>query len=194
MNVVTVIKSSIKGYHTFKIRPHDSIEMLVEREANNAYDPHAMCVKMPKIQEVHKEFRDCVTREARGEEAALTVRDIAGEMIGRVPANLCKVFRELLGNGQVKHIRSLAVNPPTRSAVPPPEQSFRRNPKGKDRRGGGAIIPCIYKLSCADGCYETVKKHVIDSLKELKGHQCTEEVQDYQNEDESKSSVQSCPW
>ena len=96
MNVVTIENSNIKGYHIFKRRPHDSIEMIVKKEDSNPRDPYAMVVNMPEITEIHPSYHDEVTRAAKGKEPEQKVRDAAGRTIGRVPANICKIFIQLL--------------------------------------------------------------------------------------------------
>ena len=40
---------SIKGYHVFNIRPHPDIELIIEPEPNNPYDPYAMKVMLPSL-------------------------------------------------------------------------------------------------------------------------------------------------
>ena len=60
----------VKGYHYFKVKPNPGEVMQVRREYNNPLDPNAMSV----------------LREG-------------GEQVGRVPANLCGAFRQLLEIG-----------------------------------------------------------------------------------------------
>ena len=104
MKLVKVNESSIKGYHNFKIRPHPEIEMVVERDVTNIYDPHAMIIKMPELKKIPSSFYKAITKSARGKEKAQTVEEIAGETVGRVPANVCKLFNKLLQEGDIKEI------------------------------------------------------------------------------------------
>ena len=85
---------SIKGYHFFKIRAHESISMLVLPEEANARDPSAMKVMMPE--DVPAELLDKNTREGDSKHPQQKVRDIIEKKVGRVPANLCRVFRRLV--------------------------------------------------------------------------------------------------
>ena len=67
------------------------------------------------------------------------IKDIAGELIGRVPANFCKRFRRLLLEKDVISTTCQSTENPTISKKYDSRQSFKRNPGKKDRRGGGAI-------------------------------------------------------
>ena len=49
MKTFAITNSNIKGYHNFKIRPSNDIEMSVEKELDNLRDPKAMVIRMPKI-------------------------------------------------------------------------------------------------------------------------------------------------
>ena len=69
------ISWSVKGYHYFKVKPNPGEVMQVRREFNNPVDPNAMSV----------------LREG-------------GEQVGRVPANLCGAFRQLLEIGYTRKI------------------------------------------------------------------------------------------
>ena len=74
MNTIE-ISWSVKGYHYFKVKPNPGEVMQVRREYNNPVDPNAMRV----------------LREG-------------GEQVGRVPANLCGAFRQLLEIGYTRKI------------------------------------------------------------------------------------------
>ena len=71
MNTIE-ISWSVKGYHYFKVKPNPGEVMQVRREYHNPVDPNAMSV----------------LREG-------------GEQVGRVPANLCGAFRQLLEIGHL---------------------------------------------------------------------------------------------
>jgi len=49
MKEITVESLCIKGHHHFKRRTHNKIEMVVEKDNNNAYDHTAMMVRMPQV-------------------------------------------------------------------------------------------------------------------------------------------------
>lgn len=72
----------------------------------------------------------------------------------------------------------MSIGKPTISKKPPTQQSYNRNRYGgRDRRGGGAIIPCQYKLYCkSPTACERVKAFVVSSLKELENYEGTEKV------------------
>lgn len=107
---------AIKGYHHFRIRPNDGEILEVEREDGNPYDPFSMKV----------------------------VRVGSGQQIGRVPANLCKVFRKVLQKGYTNRITCTYLGRVGHSVRPEVGQQFRRNPGGQDRPGGGADLHCNY--------------------------------------------------
>ena len=77
-------------------------------------------------------------------------------------ANVCKLFHDMLSEGEVKEIMCWPMEKPTLSTVPASHQSFKRNLYGrKDRRGGGAVIPCKFVLTCFDSCYERIRERLI---------------------------------
>ncbi len=76
---------SIKGYHIFKIRPCSYLSLTVSPDENNPYDQYAMVVKMPLS-----------VPEEDAKRGPQKVREITGKHVGRVPANLSKVFQLLL--------------------------------------------------------------------------------------------------
>ena len=84
--------SAIKGYHIFKITPLIEMTMIVEREEENEFDPYAMVIKIPEIDHIPLEDRNKITRE---KEPQQRLKDIAGKVVGRVPANLGKLFSRM---------------------------------------------------------------------------------------------------
>lgn len=93
--MIKITNSNIKGYHIFKVRPHSDIKMLVKHEDDNKMDENAMKIVMPVIEEIAHNLREAVTRKADKKRPEQKVCDIAGKMVGRVPANLGKVIREV---------------------------------------------------------------------------------------------------
>ena len=63
---IFVSDSCIKGYHIYKIKPELNVQLSVVKEEGNKFDENAMIV--------------CNTDD---------------KIVGRVPANLCKLFRQL---------------------------------------------------------------------------------------------------
>ena len=64
---------------------------------------------------------------------------------------------------------SYSTGDPRISTNPPAEHKFIRNPKGYDKRGGGAVIPCTLELSVKPGEVENVKKKLFEFFKDYKG-------------------------
>ena len=89
------IVGNIKGYHIFYIRPHSEIPMKVLHERGNKYDPNAVAIWMPDLEDIDSKLHDCITRNERPGKPCQKVRDVAGCMVGRVPANLGKIFRDI---------------------------------------------------------------------------------------------------
>ena len=59
---IIVDKSTIRGYHIFKICPQENVEMAVPEEKDNKWDPHAMIVKMPDEEKyIDEKILDLVT-------------------------------------------------------------------------------------------------------------------------------------
>lgn len=93
MKEISLEYSCIKGYHHFKRRTHNEIEMVVEEDNNNVHGHTAMIVRMPQVNNISAQLLDIVVQEAIGKEEQQTVRVNAGKIIGHVPANLFGVFR-----------------------------------------------------------------------------------------------------
>ena len=105
MEEITISQSHIRGYHIFKITPHKEIKLQVLKEVNNKKDPKTMLVKMLGLEEIPVNVRDDITRpKKKTNEKNQTVKEIAGKDVGRVPANLCGVFKDLLKSGKVTSI------------------------------------------------------------------------------------------
>ena len=195
MKTVTISKSNIRGYNFFKVRPRPDIPMEVEMEKDNICDPNAMAIKMPSIDDIHQSLHKEITTEGNKTRKEQLVYDIAGKQVGRVPANLCKLFKQLLKNGSVTKIICLMTDPICLSQIPPAQQSYKRNINGDDWRGGGAAVHCKYLLSCYDVTYEKVTEFMKNAVDKLR-YQGTEEVE----VEESRFSqfpdkkAGSCPW
>ena len=191
MKILHIEYSSIRGYYFFKRRPHTAIEMLLEKEEDKSYDVNAMVIKMPDLIQIDTQYLDITVRPCKGKEPEQKVKDNADKVIGRVAANICKVFKELITSNQVKKITCMSTENPNISKVPPSQQSFRKNQHGFDRRGGGGIIPCRYIIYCYDSTFEKVRYILHESLKELK-FQGSETLFIPTEEDEPSRST--CPW
>ena len=136
-------ESCIKGYHRFKIRPHKEIVMDVKIEIGNKLDHNAMIVKLPLLEDITPTLHKEITKEERGKEKEhQTVESTAGKVVGRVPANLCKLFKGFCEKKII--IKCQATGDPTTSIHPPSKQSFKKYKHGKDREGGGDVVPCKY--------------------------------------------------
>ena len=169
MKVIRVTDSTVKGYHVFKVTPHPAIPMFVKKDEGNSYDPNAMVVKVPDLKEIPAELHDVVTKEAKGKKEKQTVRDTAGMIVGRVPANLCGLFRKLLQDGDIREVTCVSVDKPMQSKIPSSHQSFKRNTNGHDRCGGGALIPCTYRLKCFDESSQRVVQFMTEKILSFKG-------------------------
>jgi hypothetical protein len=66
------------------------------------FDQNAMTVLMPCLTQIPGHLHDDITAPRRI--APQTVRTIAGQQVGRVPANLCGALRELLRRGLIYQI------------------------------------------------------------------------------------------
>ena len=108
MKILHIEYSSIRGYYFFKRRPHTAIEMLLEKEEDKSYDVNAMVIKMPDLIQIDTQYLNITVRPCKGKEPEQKVKDNAGKVIGRVPANICKIFKELITSNQVKKITCMS--------------------------------------------------------------------------------------
>ena len=109
---------AVTGYHKFRIKPEKNEFLRFEREPNNVYDPWAILVK---------------------------VKD--GRIIGRVPANLCKLLIKLKEAKLITSLKCRYTGTCTRSVNPHFHEKFERR-YTKDRNGGGVIQSAIYYMEC----------------------------------------------
>ena len=191
MKILHIEYQSIRGYYFFKRRPHTAIEMQLEKEEDKSYDVNAMVIKMPDLIQIDTQYLNITVRPCKGKEPEQKVKDNAGKVIGRVPANISMIFKELITSNQVKKITCMSTDNPNISKVPPSRQYFRKNQDGFDRRGGGGIIPCQYIIYCCDSTFEKLRNILHESLKELK-FQGTEKLFIPTEEDELSRSIY--PW
>ena len=191
MKILHIEYQSIRGYYFFKRRPHTAIEMLLEKEEDKSYDVNAMVIKMPDLIQIDTQYLNITVRPCKGKEPEQKVKDNADKVIGRVPANISMIFKELITSNQVKKITCMSTDNPNISKVPPSQQYFRKNQDGFDRRGGGGIIPCQYIIYCCDSTFEKLRNILHESLKELK-FQGTEKLFIPTEEDELSRSIY--PW
>ena len=86
---VILFKSTVNGYHHFRIRPLVGVNMpmyLVE-EDDNVYDANAICVKIPDIEFFNKIDEHLPTKDGQ------TVKDVAGKICGRVPRKIASILK-----------------------------------------------------------------------------------------------------
>ena len=90
---VKIINSTIKEYHVYHIGPTKSIKMQVEKEQDNEFYQYAMVVKMPEANQMSNDILQEISRPAKKNTLNnVLVKDIAGKLVGRVPANLGKAI------------------------------------------------------------------------------------------------------
>ena len=159
---------SIKGYHIFKVRPHQHIPLLVLPDTGNQYDKDAMKVVMPD--HVPKDMLELMTREGDKNCSPQKVKHILGKQVGRVPANLCRVFWGLLEKDAVLDSRIMchyggsaghSVNPHVHKAF-----KKARTRWGRDIAGGGAELTCSYLILIKEDSYEDAVKLFKERLSE----------------------------
>ena len=175
MKTVTIAKSNIKGYYFFKVCPHPDIPMKVEMEEDNLRDPNAMATKIPSIDDIHQSLHKQITRKGNKTRKEQLVCHIAGKQLCRVPANLCRLFKQFLKDGNLTKTTCLMADSPCLSQISPVQQLYKRNIKGDDRHGGGAVVHCKYLLSCYDATYEKVTEFMKNAVDKLR-YEGTEEV------------------
>ncbi len=149
-NRLIKIKWSIKGYHVFRIVPHRDISLKLVLEENNAYDPSAIAVYMPEMNQIPEHLLDIITHEANQRfPAPQSARSTASLQVGRVPANLCQALRQLSENGyaELDGMMCQALGEPEISRHQP--RHYHHYHHGHDREGGGAELPCYYFIELA---------------------------------------------
>lgn len=88
MDKILIKDSFIKGYHIFEITPHIEVEVEVEKEVGKRFDPFAVIVNVPILEKIAPELHGETTRVEKREWPKQVVQDIAGKVVGRIPANL----------------------------------------------------------------------------------------------------------
>ncbi|XP_070546573.1 uncharacterized protein [Ptychodera flava] len=129
------IVSTVRGYHAFRIRPHVSVWLEVKDEEGNRYDPYAMGVWFPKLEKIPEHLHHEITRKGDQRGPEQTVHSNSGKQVGRVPANLCKAFRQLKEQGKITDIKSEYTGEVGLSSNPHHHQKFKKSVTGRDRPG-----------------------------------------------------------
>lgn len=137
------VEWAIKGYLHFKIIPSKLIPMDLVPEEDNLHDPNAVVVQMPSLEQIDQTNFQQMTEEEKQQ-----VKKVAGNDVGRVPANLCGAFREIMGKYWLLEDIKCHYNGIVSDSVNPPKyQKFERNPSGGlDTPGGGVDLLCTYVL------------------------------------------------
>lgn len=124
----------ITGYHLFQKRPENNEEMKMYAEKNNIVDPWAVLVK-----------------------------DKKGNIIGRVPANLCRAILKLKESRLASNFKCKYAN----EVIRPPnhDQRFKRSFNGGfDSARGGAVLKCLYSFDYEEDKFESVAKLVKENV------------------------------
>jgi len=158
------VRWAIKGYRVYKIKPHENIPMTVEHEPDDSHEPNAMVVKMPDATTIDSKYLNDITRESS--DGNQTVAEIAGKIVGHVPANLCRAFKKCIDLGLTKCIKCCYNGRVYRRVNVPYNQSFQRRSPGKDRQGGGVEIGCNYVITVKQEVFNQVLRILCTCLKE----------------------------
>ena len=97
--------------------------MEVQKE-DNQFDRFAMTVSMPKLKDIPEYLNNELVKKGPG--GKQTVKEISRKIIGRVPANFVKLFRELIDSGAAEKVTCISTGEPTTSKMPPVDQSYQK--------------------------------------------------------------------
>ena len=137
------VEWAIKVFSHFGFTPSTLILMDLVPEENNSFDPNAVVVRMPSLEQIDQTSFNLMTKEEEQR-----VKNSAGNVIGRVPANLCRAFREIMEKDWLLEDIKCQYNGIVRDSVNPPKyQKFERNLSGGlDTPGGGVDLESTYVL------------------------------------------------
>lgn len=104
---------------------------------------NAVKVQMPSLEQMPQTCFDQMTKDEEQR-----VKSLAGNVVGRVPANLCGAFRKIMKKDWLlEDIRCEYNGIMSDSVNPPKYQKFKRNLfGGLDTPGGGVDLKCTYVL------------------------------------------------
>ena len=148
---VVYIRSVVSGIHRTKVGGHRDVPLLLENDNTiPGIDPYCMIVRFPEIEQIPEHLHRAITYpknpvNKRYEDQF--VEDVAGMKVGNVPANLCRLLRDLKVDERVQKLQCVPVGTkPRPSTTPHTKAKFRKSPyaKGKDSRGGGLVLDCTY--------------------------------------------------
>ncbi|VDI07438.1 Hypothetical predicted protein [Mytilus galloprovincialis] len=156
---------SIKGYPQFKVKLHTEIPLNVDYKEGSRFDPFAMRVMMPVLDNIPHHLHDAVTKESSVRHSRRqTVREIAGRQVGRVPANLCRAFRILNDRNLVTDIACCYHGTCGPTTNPFSGQRYRHNfsyNRQRDIEGGGAELSYTFTLKTCNAKFEDAM-HVLE--------------------------------
>ena len=172
MSEIVVRNSTISGLHATKCSSNPEITLSVCPDTTWK-DSDAMKVIVPSLENLPLESHHLVTwpkNPARKRFKDQKIRDVAGKKIGNVPANLCAVFKDLLGRGVATRITARSTAEKPRASVrPPTQQSFQKRTLGLDRRGGGVVLDCRYIIHVTSSGRSTAIRRLEDIIEEIGG-------------------------
>ena len=124
---ILMFDGTVNGYHHFGIRPLIGTDMplLLREEDDNIYDPNAITVEVPE-----ESVFDNIDME-RETKPGQRVRDVIGQVCGRVPKNQGHVIKQGIQEGFVTHAFAFH------------KGGFVH--AGKNR-GGGPQLKCVYVI------------------------------------------------
>ena len=172
MPEIVIRNSTISGLHITKNSSHPDVTLLVFPDTTWK-DENAMQVAVPSQENLAPETLRLVTwprNPVSRRYVDQLVQDVAGKKVGNVPANLCKLFKDLLKEGIVTQIsaRSTAQKP-RRSVSPPTTQSFQKRAFGLDRPGGGVVLDCLYTLHVTSVGRSAAVRRLTDLFEKIGG-------------------------
>ena len=104
-----IVSSVVTGIHRTKVGAHRDIPLLMENDNTIPdIDPNCIVVRFPEIQQIPERLHKAITYPKNPEHKRYEdqlVEDVAGRKVGNVPANICRLFRDLKRDGRVERLQ-----------------------------------------------------------------------------------------
>ena len=125
---------AVTGFHKFHVTPAKNEPLTFQREPNNPFDKWAILVKRK-----------------------------TGEVVGRVPANLCRLLIKLKQEKVITGLKCVCTGVVERSEKPHYMTTFKHG-EDMDRNGGGVIVGADYLIKCPIEQYDKFKAMVESNI------------------------------
>ena len=103
------VRSVVTGIHITKVGGHKDIPLMLTNDNTiPLIDPNCIAAHFPDLEQIPSRLHGAITYPKNPDHKRFEdqlVEDAAGRKVGNVPANLCRLFRELQVDSRVQKLQ-----------------------------------------------------------------------------------------